>query len=241
MTAAAEVGDPVLAAAAAAAAAGQDGQVTQHLAGAGDLLRRYDGPGGDPHGQAMISAAMDAARLGHASPLPAALLVDAAAGYLTGPQGTGGPDTALAWAADELNGAVLALHPVPRASGAGVPGYRVAGYLDQHGRRTRQDQLGPASLWDALASHAAGASDLARLAQAARDRGLYRHTAALWTAAAAQGSTVAARQLFTHLRQVSPADAARAGRWAVGHASLGAPSPPWEWREPRLADKAAEA
>ena len=71
------------AAAAAAAGAGQDGQVTQYLAGVPDLLDRYAGPGGDPYGQAVITAAMDATRLGHASPLPAALLQEAAVGYLT--------------------------------------------------------------------------------------------------------------------------------------------------------------
>ena len=89
MATAARTGDPVLAvAAAAAASAGQDGQVTQYLAGVPDLLHRYAGPGGDPYGQAIITAAMDATRLGHADPLPAALLQDAAVGYLTGPQRT---------------------------------------------------------------------------------------------------------------------------------------------------------
>ena len=68
-----------------------------------------------------------------------------------------------------------------------MAGYQVADYLDQHGRRTRQDQLGPASLWDALTTHAASARDLTRLAQAARDRGLYRHAAALWTTAVTAG------------------------------------------------------
>ena len=215
------------AAAAAAAGAGQDGQVTQYLAGVPDLLDRYAGPGGDPYGQAVITAAMDATRLGHASPLPAALLQEAAVGYLTGPQRTkdiaSWRDTALAWAAEELNGAVRALQPVPPPSGTGVAGYQVADYLDQHGRRTRQDQLGPASLWDALTVHTASASDLTRLGQAARDRGLYRQAAALWTTAAALGSTDAARQLITHLRQVSPGDTTRAARWAIRHAGFDAP------------------
>ena len=170
--AAARTGDPVLAeAAAAAAGAGQDGQVTQYLAGVPDLRDRYNGPGGDPYGQAIITAAMDATRLGHASPLPAALLQEAAVGYLTGPQRTASieswRDTALAWAVTELNGAVRALQPVPPPSGTGVAGYQVADYLDQYGRRTRQDHLGPASLWDALTAHATSASDTTRLAQAA--------------------------------------------------------------------------
>ena len=228
LEAAARTGDPLLTeAAAAAAGAGQDGQVTQYLAGVPDLLRRYDGPGGDPYGQAIITAAMDATRLGHASPLPAALLQEAAVGYLAGPQRTqdiaSWRDLALDWAADELHGAVLALQPVPPAAGTGVAGYQVADYLDQYGRRTRQDQLGPASLWDALTAHAASARDLTILARAARGRGLYRHAAALWTTAVTLGSASAAGQLIGHLRQVSPGDTTRAARWAAGHVSLGDP------------------
>jgi uncharacterized protein YidB (DUF937 family) len=228
MTSAARTGDRVLAEAAAAAArSGQDGQVTQYLAGVPDLLSRYAGPGGDPYGQAIITAGMDATRLGHASPLPAALVQEAAVGYLTGPQRTKdiaswrGP--ALAWATDELNGAVRALQPVPPAGGTGVVGYQIADYLDQHGRSTRRDQLGPASLWDTLTTRTASASDLVRLAQAARDRGLYRHAAALWTTAVTLGSASAAGQLIGHLRQVRPADTTRAARWAADHVSLDDP------------------
>jgi hypothetical protein len=104
LEAAARTGDPLLAeAAAAAAGAGQDGQLTQYLAGVPGLLDRYAGPGGDPYGQAVITAAMDATRLGHPNPLPAVLVQQAAVGYLTGPQRTkdiaSWRDTALAWAA----------------------------------------------------------------------------------------------------------------------------------------------
>jgi hypothetical protein len=220
MTAAAAAGDPVLAAAAAHAA----GQVTQYLAGVPELLRRYDGPGGDPGGQAIITAAMDAARLGHAAPLPAALLQDAAAGYLTGPPRTeDGAGWALAWATAEVTGAVPALRPVQGAAASGE--YRVSGYLEQYGRRARADRLGPVSLWDALAARVNGAGDLGRLAQAAWDRGLYRYAAALGTTAASLGSTDAARQLVTHLCEVSPAEAGRAARWAVGIVRL---DDPWE-------------
>ena len=222
--AAAAAGDPVLAAAAAHGA----GQVTQYLAGVPELLRRYDGPGGDPGGQAIITAAMDAARLGHAGPLPAALLRDAAAGYLADAALTEGGAAALAWATAAVTGAVPAVRPVAGAAVRPVPGaagYRVAGYLEWHGRRARADRLGPASLWDALAARVSGVSDLGRLAQAAWDRGLYRYAAALGTSAASLGSTDAARQLVTHLSEMSPADAARAGRWAVGLVRL---DDPWE-------------
>ena len=193
-----------------------------------DLLRRYAGPGGDPYGQAVITATMDATRLGHASPLPAALLQEAAVGYLTGPQRINDfatwRDTALAWAAAELNGAVRALQPVPPVAGTGVVGYQIADYLDQHGRRTRQDQLGPASLWDALTVHTSTAGDLTRLGQAARNRGLYRHAAALWTTAVTLGSTNAAvGQLIVHLHQVSPDDVTLAAQWTATQVGLGDP------------------
>jgi len=210
MSAAADAGDPVLAA--AAAAAGPDGQVTQHLAGGPGLLARYHEPGANP----TVTAAMDAARLGHAGPLSAALLRDAAVGYLAGSHQVGERDTASGWA----------LEPVPPVAGNGTPGYRVVGYLDQHGRRTRADQPGPASLWDALAAHAHGAGDLGRLAQAAHDRGLYRHAAAFWTAAVAAGGTDAAVKLIAHLgASADPGDTGRAARWAVGRASL---DDPWD-------------
>jgi hypothetical protein len=213
LAAAAGSGDPVLAA--AAAAAGPDGQVTQHLAGAGDLLARYDGPGADLYGHALVTAAMDASRLGHAGPLSAALLRDAAVGYLNDPQHV------TEWnLATHSSGA---LTPVPSAVGNGTVGYRVVGFLDQHGRRTRADQLGPASLWDAFTAHVGGLNDRGRLAQAAQDRGLYRHAAALWTPVVAAGRTDAASHLITCLAGLSePADAAR---WAADRVSL---DDPWD-------------
>ena len=245
VTAAAVRGDPVLAA--AAAAAGPDGQVTQCLAGGPALLRRYQGPAGDRYGQAMIAAAMDASRLGHVGPLPAALLPDAALGYLPAALAADAASdraAALAWASTELEGEPRPLEPVPVAAAAGYQSaghrsaghqsaghqavaYRIVGYLDQHGRRTRRDQLGPASLWDALTAQATGSSpaDLIRLAQAARDRGLYRHAATLWTAAAGGGSAAAASRLVAHLCEVNPADTAPAARWAVGCVRL---DDPWD-------------
>jgi L-fucose mutarotase/ribose pyranase (RbsD/FucU family) len=225
LQAAVGTGDPVLAdAAAAAASAGQGGQVTQYLAGVPALLDRWAGRGGDSYGQAVITAAMDAARFGYASVLPAALVQEAAVGYLTASPRTkdiaAWGDRALDWATTELRGAVRALQPVPPPSGTGVAGYQVADYLDQYGRRTREDQLGPASLWDALITYTTSPNDVRRLAQAAVDRGLYRYASALWTTAATLGSTYAAAMVVDNLRQVNPGDAARAARWAAEHASL---------------------
>jgi hypothetical protein len=256
---AAASGDPVLAAAAAA----PDGRVTQYLAGIPGLLRRYSGPGGDPYGRAVLTAAMDATRFGHAGPLPVGLLERAAVGYLSGgslaagPEGrpdagqAGGRGGGLGWACAVLDGAVgpvRALQPVPAAEGAG---YRLAGALDQHGRRARQDQAGPGALWEALIADAEGAGDgtaavpgagsglgtglgvldATRLGQAAADRGRYRYAAALWTAAVSRGSADAAARLVGLLSEVSPEDAARAADWAAGRVRLDGP-----WEAARLLD-----
>jgi hypothetical protein len=230
LRAAATSGDTVLAgAAAAASAAGHHGQVTQYLAGVPDLLGRYNKPGGDPYGQAVIAAAMDATRLGHRSPLPAALFPDAAIGYLTDSQRTkdvtAWHDTALAWATAELNGAVRALRPVPpdNPSATGVAGYKVADYLEQHARRTCQDHLVPASLWESLAAHSATDKDLSRLGQSAWDLGLYRYASELWTSAVARGSYAATVALIEHLRRVNPEEMPAAAAWAASRTSLDDP------------------
>ena len=233
-------GDPVLAA--AAAAAGPDGQVTQYLAGVPRLLGRYADPGGDPRGRAILTAAMDAARLGHAGPLPAGLLEQATAGCLpgappaadreTGPDGAFATETGLAWACAAEDGGPAGLAAVPAGEGAG---YRLAGALDQLGLQARQDQAGAAALWHALIAHAGGAGtgllDTTRLGQAARDRGLYRHAASLWTAAVSRGSADAAARLVSLLHETGHEDADRAAGWAAGLVRLNDP-----WETARLLD-----
>jgi hypothetical protein len=115
----------------------------------------------------------------------------------------------------------------PAPSGTGFAGYQVADYLDQHDGRTRQDQLSPLSLWDALTTRVTSALDLTHpLGQAAR----IVACTAMWTAAAALGSANAAWRLIDHLREVSPSDTMRAAQWTAGQVSLddpGASVPCW--------------
>ena len=198
LDAATRTGDSVLAAAAADAAdAGKGGQVTQYLAGVPDLLDRYAGPGGDPYGQAIIAAAMDADQLGHASPLPAALLQDAAVGYLTDPQRTkditSWCDAALAWATEELKGTVRALQPVPSVSGTGMAGYQAADYLIQYATRKRRSALVPDSIWKTVLSYVRDPADAARLADSASYRELDDYAIPLYRRAADAGDLQAAR------------------------------------------------
>jgi uncharacterized protein YidB (DUF937 family) len=224
-----EAGDPRLA---QAAAGSRDGQVIQYLAGAPELLARYHHA--PPAAQALIHASMDARRLGMRPALPRAFLEAAAPGYLTDTDwdllGDNWLEEALDYTAAPCKGVRGPLTPIRPRPAPGAPASRdtgsawqLADYLDQHGRRARQDQLGPPSLWDALTGRAASASDLTRLAQAAQGRGLYRYAAALWTTAVTLGSADAAGQLITHLHQISPGDTTRAAHWAVGQVSLDDP------------------
>ena len=155
----------------AAAAAKEDGQVIQFLAGAPELLARYHNA--PPAAAALISAAMDARRLGMGAGLPQAFLEAAAPGYLTDPEwdalGEDWLEQALAYTAVPCKGArgpLTRIRPRParhaahtrggqHASTAAAAGplYRLADYLDQHGRAHRASQDPPAEFWSAAAAH----------------------------------------------------------------------------------------
>jgi uncharacterized protein YidB (DUF937 family) len=220
-----DAGDPRLA---QAAAESRDGQVIQYLTGAPELLHRYRNA--SPAARALIEAAMDGRRLGMPATLSQAFLETAAPGYLTDTDWDLLDDDWLEEGlrytkkpAKGVRGPLAPIRPrpapgVPAGSGDG-PGWQLADYLDQYGRRTRQDQLGPASLWDALTTHTTSGAELNRVAEAAALRGLYRHAAALWTKATALGSTDAAIRLIgLLLAQVIPGDPTRAANWAAAHA-----------------------
>ena len=119
----------------------------------------------------MLTAALDAARLGARAPLSADLLRAAAPGYCTSQQQAEAPDNwfeqALAYATGKLHGAAAALSPAGAGMGQ-VAGYTVADYLIQHASRERRYARVPASTWDALLSHIRDPADAARLADSAR-------------------------------------------------------------------------
>ena len=221
-----------------AARSAHDREVIQFLAGAPELLARYRNA--PPAAAALIDAAMDARRLGMGAGLPQAFLEAAAPGYLTDDQWDGlGEDwleQALAYTAVPCKGARGPLTRIrPRPAGharnrgnqpgdtaaAAGPLYRLADYLDQHGRAHRAGQIPPAEFWSAAAAHAAP-GDQAALGYAAHDRGLYRNAAQLHKNAAASGNTSAVSYLSyppACLRVDS-----RPGHWAAAHAPLDNPA-----------------
>ncbi|MGW7647125.1 tetratricopeptide repeat protein, partial [Streptomyces bobili] len=178
--------------------------VTQTLAAGPDLVEHYEHPVGDhgTYGHALISAAMDAHRLGATHPLPVAFLQHAAPGYLTEAERAaadpnGWLDSALAYARQPIKEITSAFLDVPNPSGMGPqPGViRLIDYLQQHGRHTRWALCPPATFWASASQHLPAHADLIKLANAAQTRHRYRHAAILHCAAADAGDTATLRVL----------------------------------------------
>ncbi|QEV57763.1 sel1 repeat family protein [Streptomyces spectabilis] len=191
--------DPSLAEAVAAGAA----ELTQVLAAGPDLVRHYEraaGPHG-PHGSALISAAMDAHRLGGLGALPLAFLEAAAVGYLTAAErARARPDWfghALARARTLIKHTTRPLQDVPHPTAIGrLPGTaRLADYLQHHGRHARRFRCPPDSFWNAAHEHLTHPETpregLLRLGDAARRRARYAHAVRLYDAAAEAGESYA--------------------------------------------------
>jgi hypothetical protein len=173
--------------------------LTQTLAAAPQLVARWqDAQTASPYAWAVLTAALDAARLGARAPLSAGFLRAAAPGYCTSQQQAEAPDNwfeqALAYATGKLHGAAAALSPVGAGMGE-IAGYTAADYLIQHASRDRRYVRVPASTWDAVLSHIGDPADTARLADSARNRLLYRYAISLSRYAADAGDGDAAVRL----------------------------------------------
>ncbi|QFQ97324.1 helix-turn-helix transcriptional regulator [Streptomyces phaeolivaceus] len=161
------------------------GRLAQDLAGAPELLRRYED--GSPPARALLQAAMDARRLGVGLHLPQAFLTDAAPDYLTDADYQGltedWAEVAYAELAKLVHGKQAPLSrirqrplhrpPAPQPSAPSAPAglvFRLADYLEQHGRATRRVLCPPASFWHAAHKHLTHPDDLQNLAHAAGDK-----------------------------------------------------------------------
>ncbi|MER6206564.1 hypothetical protein [Streptomyces sp. NPDC001642] len=225
-----------------AAAHAVDGQVTQYLAGGPVLMSRYEDA--VPATKALIHAAMDARRLGAGPHIPLAWLTEAAPGYLTESQwnhsGNDWLEQALSYVTQPCNGIPGILTPVKagnprnqrtsthaatavgqRAQTGQGPLYRLADYLDQHGRHHRAETIPPIDFWTAAAAYAHPV-DLTALAVAARNRGLYRDAAQLHKLATTHGNPRAALALVNLFHPLHPTDH-HPVRWAAAHVPVDNP------------------
>ena len=173
--------------------------LTQTLAAAPQLVTRWeDSQTAAPYAWAVLTAALDAARLGARTPLTAGFLRDAAPGYSTSRQQAAAPadwfEQALAYATGTLHGAASALAPAGDGMGR-VAGYTPADYLVQHANRKRHAECVPPSIWDAFLSHIRDPADAARLGESAENRLLYRYAIPLYREAGEVDDGRGARRL----------------------------------------------
>jgi hypothetical protein len=159
--------------------------VAQQLAGAPELLSRYHEA--SPVARGLLWAAMDARRLGVSLHLPRGFLAAAVLDYLDNDayDSLSGDwlKRSLADLANPVHGNLAPLRRVrprpsqrpPRSAPAPawplIEPYRLADYLEQHGRHERQMLCPPASFWHAALIHLTNPKDLYNLAEAAHDRG----------------------------------------------------------------------
>lgn len=186
--------------------------LTQTLAAAPQLVARWqDARTAHPYAWAVLTAALDAARLGARAPLSAEFLRAAAPGYCTAQQQAEAPgnwfEQSLAYATERLHGAVAALTPVGTGMGQ-IAGYTVAGYLIQCATGERHYARVPASTWDAALSHIRDPADAVRLADSAESRLLYCYAIPLYRHAAYAGDREAASALAELLAQRGDLDGA---------------------------------
>jgi hypothetical protein len=181
-----------------------DGLVIQHLTGGPELVDRYERGAFSPLERAVITAALDARRLGHARPIPAAMLGEAVGAVLPGRlrvrDSAGGIEAVLAGLCDpERRGVKGALTPLvgDRLSpGFGLPdGYHPASYLDQHARNSRRFEVPGDWFWLAAGSHACSSDDVVALADSALRRLRFRIAATLYRIRVEAGDTRAILRL----------------------------------------------
>ncbi|MFD9321467.1 transcriptional regulator [Streptomyces sp. NPDC060053] len=180
------------------------GRLTQFLAGAPELLRRYESA--DPPVRALLDVSMDARRLGAGPYLPVGFLEQAVDDYLSDDEYD---DLADNWIDQTFAEVTLPVHgrlaplrrvrprPTRRSSAAGAApphSYRLADYLEQHGRRSRARLCPPESFWQAAHDHLTPES-LINLADAARIRHRFRWAGQLAQQAADSGDTDAIARL----------------------------------------------
>ncbi|WP_439381522.1 hypothetical protein [Amycolatopsis lexingtonensis] len=131
-----------------------DAGFTQVMAAGPELIRHWSQA--PTYAQAVITAALDARRVGAHAPLTHDYLTDAAPGYLNERDvATAPPDwlkNALDYATRLLHGATAPLIPVPAGMGT-ISGYRVADYLHQHALHARGTEPPPDAAWQALVRH----------------------------------------------------------------------------------------
>jgi hypothetical protein len=168
-----------------------DRRITQYLAGAFELLSRYNVA--PPPARALIDAAIDAQRFSSSELLPQSLLKNASPGYMSDYVWNGLRDdwfeTAMEYARRPCLGVSGPLARIrPRSgppSGEGV--YQLADFLEEYGRQSRSYVMPPESFWRAIAADTNSSAGLIDLAYEVNYRGRFKLAAWVYLMAAELG------------------------------------------------------
>ncbi|MFF3208646.1 MULTISPECIES: tetratricopeptide repeat protein [unclassified Streptomyces] len=181
----------------------EQGHITQYLAGAPELLSRFEAA--PPGAKAVVLAAMDARRAGHGLDLPHSFLGEACEGYFSDQEwdllAENWLEEAFAYATRPVRGArgmLTRRRPRRGEPSSEGPLYRLADYLEQQGRQTRRTQRIPPSVWESALRHRVSGRTLAPFA---RSCGLLRVAFHLESQAAASGLGESARRAGDVLRK----------------------------------------
>lgn len=178
-----------------------DGRITQFLAGAPEVIKRYRY--GSVAERALVHAAMDARRLGVGPNLPLRLLMAAAPGYLSDDQwnGLGYGYDALQVALQDLTtptvGEMRVLTPQRshESDRQDTEWLRLADPIEELGELERDRRAVPRQLWRAIAETVTDADALAQVANKAFWRHLRKTSCELLLASYAAGSSQALMEL----------------------------------------------
>lgn len=183
---------------------------TQVLAAGPELVRWWE-HAPNPYGRAVVTAALDARRVGARGPLSREYLTAAAPAYLTSAERAVAPedwlDRALAYALTPLKGAAATLSPVAAGMGR-VAGHIVADYLHQYARRVRRAVPLPDEVWQALVDHS-HPDDVDDLGHSANRRGRPQIAEAFFRRGTRFGDRSAAESLALRLRAEQRVDELR--------------------------------
>ncbi|MFJ8879215.1 hypothetical protein ACIREG_17600 [Streptomyces albidoflavus] len=189
-----------------AAREAEGGHIIQFLAGGPAQWERYSN--GSATAQAVLHAAMDARRLGHGVDLPRRFLQTAAASYLTVLQrDLAEPDwfpRALEYLSAPCRGVRGPLAPIPGFSVSGAStarNYRLADYVESHGRRHRGLICPTDEFWEAAAEYSANPRDKVALSSSALARERITQAETLALAAAEDGEGAALSHLASWIRE----------------------------------------
>lgn len=176
--------------------------VTEVLAAGPELVRRWENsPDNACYGKAVITAALDARRVGAHAPLTREFLAAAVPAYLSETQkATAPPDwwkEAIEYATKPVHGAAACLSPVSAGMGV-VAGYVTADYLHQSARRERRAVPLAPIVWQTLAE-LVSLDDADQVAWSARRRLQHRYADILERRCAQAGDSYAARRLAARL------------------------------------------